>query len=121
MKILVVDDSSFSRKMIIKAIPEDIKSRSEIYEAENGKEAVEKYEEIKPDLVFLDLTMPVMDGFEALYHIRSKHPDAVVIIISADIQQQAVREVMELGAKAFVKKPISPEKMKEIFDKFVEN
>ncbi len=119
MKILVVDDSSFSRKMIIRTIPEHIRKSSEIIEAENGKEAVEKYEEFKPDIVFLDLTMPVMDGFEALYHIRSKHPDAKVIVISADVQQQAVREVMELGAKAFIKKPISPEKMKEIFEKFI--
>ncbi len=118
MKILVVDDSSFSRKMIIRAIPPNIKENSEIVEAENGKEAVEKYEELKPDIVFLDLTMPVMDGFEALYHIRSKHPDANVIVVSADVQQQAVKEVMELGAKAFIKKPISPEKMKEIFEKF---
>ncbi len=118
MKILVVDDSSFSRKMIIRAIPQQIKENSEIIEAENGREAIEKYEKLQPDIVFLDLTMPIMDGFEALYHIRSKYPEANVIVVSADIQQQAIKEVMELGAKAFIKKPISQDKMKEIFEQF---
>ncbi|MBN2695811.1 response regulator [bacterium] len=115
MKILVVDDSGVSRKMLIKSIPENIREKCEIFQAENGLEAVEKYKSDSPDIVFLDLTMPIMDGYEALKEIIEYDPSAIVFVISADIQQKAKERVLELGASGMESKPIKPEKMTSIF------
>ncbi len=115
MKILVVDDSGVSRKMLIKSIPENIRESSEILQAENGLEAVEKYKLEFPDIVFLDLTMPIMDGYDALKEIIEYDAGAIVFVISADIQQKAKERVFELGASGMESKPIKPEKMTSIF------
>lgn len=96
MKILVVDDSKITRKFITKRIPEE----HEVFEGANGKEAFDLYKEINPDIVFLDLTMPIMDGYVALEKIKEYDYDAFVVIISADVQNEAVDKVIKLGAKA---------------------
>ena len=71
MKILVTDDSKMARKMVIKTLPEALDDKNyEILEAQNGQESVDLYKEHNPNIVFMDLTMPVMDGFEALKRIR---------------------------------------------------
>jgi CheY-like chemotaxis protein len=119
MKFLVVDDSKIARRMLIKVLTPLInESEDEVLIAENGKIAVEQYLEHKPDLVFMDLTMPVMDGFEALKKIIKINRDAKVIIVSADIQQTSIDEVMKSDILDFVKKPIDADKMKAIFDKW---
>lgn len=115
MKILVADDSKIARKMIIKSLEDSLNGAYEIIEAQDGNEACEKYKEVKPNLVFLDLTMPVMDGFEALKKIKSFDNDAKMIVISADIQKQAIDKAIEFGANKFIKKPIDSEKMKVLF------
>ncbi len=117
MKILVTDDSKMARKMVIKTLNESIEGEIEIFEGQNGQEAVDLYKQHKPKIVFLDLTMPIMDGFEALEQIKMFDNDAKVIIISADIQKTAVDRVLSLGAYNFIKKPIDTTKMKQILEK----
>lgn len=105
MKILVVDDSKIARKNVISKIPKDL--NIEIIEAENGKEALSLYKSIRPNIVFLDLTMPEMDGYEALEEIMKFDKDAFVVIVSADIQPKAVQKVMSLGAKRHIPKNVN--------------
>ena len=81
----------------------------EITEATNGEEAIAAYREGKGHVIFLDLTMPVKDGFQVLEQIKSDGLDSFVVVVSADIQPKAQQRVKELGAMAFVKKPVSTE------------
>ena len=117
MKILVTDDSKMARKMVIKTLNEDIEEDLEIFEAQNGQEALDLYKEILPTIVFLDLTMPIMDGFTALEKIKEFDKNAKVVVISADIQKLSMDGVLKLGAFDFVKKPIDSTKMKQILKK----
>jgi CheY-like chemotaxis protein len=110
LKILVVDDSKLARMFLIKTLRE-LEPSAKVLEAENGLEAVELFKVEKPDAVFLDLTMPVMDGYEALKEIIKMDPKAQVVIVSADIQAQAQSTVLASGAKMMVPKPINSEKM----------
>ncbi|MBF7070576.1 response regulator [Aliarcobacter butzleri] len=120
MKILVTDDSKMARKMVIKSLEESTIKDLEIFEAQNGQEAIDLYKEISPKIVFLDLTMPIMDGFEALKRIKEIDQNAKVIIISADIQKLSMDRVRELGAFNFIKKPIDSLKMQQILEKIDE-
>jgi len=120
MKILVTDDSKIARKMVIKTLNEATQNQLEIFEAQNGQEALDLYKEKNPDLTFLDLTMPVMDGFEALEKIKEFDKNAKVIVLSADIQKMSVDRVLALGAFNFIKKPIDLEKTQQILKKIAE-
>ncbi|KLE08535.1 response regulator [Aliarcobacter butzleri] len=120
MKILVTDDSKMARKMVIKSLEESTIKDLEIFEAQNGQEAIDLYKKISPKIVFLDLTMPIMDGFEALKRIKEIDQNAKVIIISADIQKLSMDRVRELGAFNFIKKPIDSLKMQQILEKIDE-
>lgn len=93
----------------MKALPAEL--NAEVTQAGNGEEALAAYHAGKAEVIFLDLTMPVMDGFKALELLKREDANAVVIVISADIQPQAQQRVRDLGAAAFVKKPITPEAM----------
>lgn len=106
--ILVVDDAAFMRMMI-----RDILAREGyvIQEAVNGRDAVEKYRECRPDLVTLDITMPEMDGLEALAAIREMDPEARVLMVSAMGQQKMIVDALELGAADFLVKPFQPTKV----------
>ncbi len=110
LNILIVDDSAMSRKLVMKALPEDL--GAVVTQAANGEEALAAYHAGHGEVIFLDLTMPVMDGFRTLEQLKREDANAVVIVISADIQPQAQQRVRELGAAAFVKKPITPEAMR---------
>jgi len=114
MKILVVDDSKLARLSLIKTVKK-LEPSAEFIEADNGAVAVELFKQESPNVVFLDLTMPVMDGFEALIEIIKINPDAQVVVVSADIQEQARNRVLEYGAKNMCPKPINDEKMQNIF------
>lgn len=114
MKILVVDDSKLARKSIIKSVLE-VEPGVEFFEAENGAIAVELFKQESPRVVFLDLTMPVMDGYEALVEIMKLDSDAQVVVVSADIQEEAKQRVLASGAKNMCPKPINVEKMQNIF------
>jgi two-component system chemotaxis response regulator CheY len=102
-KILIVDDSPVSIKIMKSCLPKD--KDYELFEASNGELGVEKYKEVKPDLTFMDLTMPVMNGFDALQAIIKYDEKAMVIIVTADIQIKAIAKANELGAFTVVKKP----------------
>lgn len=117
MKVLVTDDSKMARKMVIKTLIEILGENVEIYEAQNGQESFDLYKQILPNIAFLDLTMPIMDGFEALEKIKEFDIDAKVVIISADIQKLSMDKALQLGAFNFIKKPIDTAKMQQILDK----
>ena len=117
MKILVTDDSKMARKMVIKTLQDALNDKNyEVLETQNGQESVDLYKEHNPNIVFMDLTMSVMDGFEALKQIKEFNENAKVVVISADIQKQAMDKVRELGALNFVKKPIDLKKMEQILN-----
>ena len=111
MKYLVVDDSKLARLSLIKSLKTHI-GESEVFQAVNGEEAVEIVKTEKPDIAFLDLTMPIMDGYEALPKMLEIHPKLKVV--SADIQEKAKTMVLGLGAKLHIKKPINVQKMQNI-------
>lgn len=116
-KILVVDDMVFMR-MSIKNMLEK-KGQFEFYEASNGKEAVQRYKEFKPDLVTMDITMPDMTGIEALKLIIEHDPKAVVMMISAMGQESMVRESILAGAKTFIIKPFKEEQILKTVQKLL--
>lgn len=118
MKILVADDSKLARLSFIKII-KGLEPHCEIIEAENGLIAVEQFKENSPSIVFLDLTMPVMDGYEALEKIIAMNSKAQVVVVTADIQSQAQAQVIALGAKTVIPKPISSEKMQTVLEQLV--
>lgn len=116
MKILVVDDSKAAR-MLIKSLIRDFDDTIEIVEAGNGQEATEMHRKENPDLTFLDLTMPVMDGFEALKIIKERNTGATVIVLTADIQKKSVERCRDLGAYEVLKKLPKKESIAEILSK----
>ena len=115
--ILICDDAAFMRMMI-----QDILTKNGynvVGEAENGKIAVDKYSELSPDLVLLDITMPEMDGIGALKAIKEKDPNACVIMCSAMGQQAMVIEAIQSGAKDFIVKPFQAERVLEAVKKVI--
>jgi two-component system chemotaxis response regulator CheY len=109
-KILVVDDASFMRMRMTKLLTDN---GFEVDEAENGADAVSKYQNDKPDLVLMDITMPIMDGIEALKKIKESDANANVIMCSAIGQQAMVIEALKAGAKDFIVKPFQPDRIME--------
>lgn len=112
--VLVVDDAAFMRMMIRDIL---VKEGYVIHEAVNGRDAVEKFDEVRPDLVTMDITMPEMDGVEALRAIRGRHPEARVLMVSAMGQQKMIVEALEAGAMDFLVKPFQPTKVLETVKK----
>ena len=108
-KILLVDDAAFMRKMIRDTLEKN--GYTEVYEAVDGADAVVKYDEIKPDLVVMDITMPNMDGLEALKAIRAKDGSANVVMCSAMGQESMVMDAVRSGAKDFIVKPFKPDRV----------
>lgn len=106
-KVLIVDDSPISRKMLKSCFPKE--DSYEFYEAGDGLIGFEMYKEIRPDITFMDLTMPVMDGATSLAEIRKFDPQALVIVSTADVQIKSITQVMEFGAFMVLKKPPSKE------------
>jgi len=115
MKYLVVDDSKLARLSLVKSLKANIE-KAEIFQAVNGVEALKVMHSEKPNIVFLDLTMPEMDGYEALPKLLEINANAKVVVVSADIQTKAKERVIALGAQLHMQKPINADKMKEILD-----
>ncbi|MBQ9928065.1 MAG: response regulator [Lachnospiraceae bacterium] len=115
--ILVVDDAAFMRMMIKDILTKN--GYNVIGEAENGAKALEKYNELKPDLVLMDITMPEVDGIQALKNIKAADSGAMVIMCSAMGQQAMVIEAIQGGAKDFIVKPFQPDRVLEAVKKVV--
>ena len=109
---LVVDDSKISRKWLIEMIPKKILEHAIVVEGVNGQEAIDFYQEHRPDVVFLDITMPVLDGFGALEAIKAINSDAIVVMVSADRQKSTKEKVLAMGASAILSKPIDAEEFR---------
>jgi two-component system chemotaxis response regulator CheY len=115
--ILICDDAAFMRMMIKDILTKN--GYNVVAEAENGAKAVEKYNETKPDLVLMDITMPEMDGIQALKKIIAGDPKALVIMCSAMGQQAMVIESIQSGAKDFIVKPFQADRVLEAVKKVI--
>ena len=116
-RVLIVDDAAFMRMMI-----RDILNKNgyEVAgEAENGARAIERYKELLPDLVIMDITMPEVDGINAVKEIKKGFPDAKIIMCSAMGQQAMVIESIQAGARDFIVKPFQVERVIEAVKKVV--
>ena len=107
-KILVVDDAAFMRLRAVKLLKD---AGHSVVEAENGRLAVESYGRARPDAVLMDITMPEMDGLEALAEIRRLDPTARVAMLTAMGQQSIVMDAIKRGARDFVVKPFAPDRV----------
>jgi CheY-like chemotaxis protein len=114
--LLICDDSSMARKQVARSLPDGWEV--DIEYATNGLEGLEAIRQGKGEMVFLDLTMPQMDGYEVLQKIREEQHKAMVIVISGDIQPEAMERVKTLGALDFIKKPINKEKLHSVLHEF---
>jgi CheY-like chemotaxis protein len=114
--ILICDDSSMARKQMARSLPShwDVS----VNFAADGREGIEAIKQGKGEILFLDLNMPVMDGYEVLQTIRKHDFDTQVIVVSGDVQPEAYRRVMDLGAMAFLSKPVQSEQIESILTDF---
>jgi len=117
LRFLIVDDTRFMRLMltdILRKLDHEV-----VGEADNGHKAIELYKELRPDITFMDITMPEMDGMEAMEQIRKFDPNAVIIICSAVNQQDLVEGALKRGANDYVVKPFKPKQIREAIEKYV--
>lgn len=117
-KILVVDDAFFMRNLLGNTL-KDI-GYTNIYFAENGQNAVEKALEIRPDLVTLDISMPIMDGIEAVEKIIEACPSCKIVMVSAVTNQNAVKQALMNGAVDFIKKPFDKNELEKVMKKHLD-
>ena len=114
--LLICDDSNMARKQVARSLPPDWDV--EVTFAKNGVEGVEAIKAGHGEMVFLDLTMPEMDGYGVLDTIKAEKLKCVVIVISADIQPEARERVMKAGALDFIRKPINQDKLVEVLSRY---
>ncbi|WP_018692879.1 response regulator [Algicola sagamiensis] len=114
--LLICDDSNLARKQMARSLPDhwDV----DITFASHGQEAMEVLKNQKVDLLFLDLNMPVMDGYEVLQAMRDEDLHTMAIVVSGDVQPEAKERVMQLGALDFIKKPVDKEKLAQIVSRY---
>ena len=114
-RVLIVDDAAFMRMMLKDIL---IKNGLEVVgEAVNGADAIEKFQELQPDIVTMDITMPEMDGITAVKEIRASPPQAKIIMCSAMGQQPMVLEAIQAGAKDFIVKPFQADRVIDSINK----
>lgn len=118
IKIIIIDDSILARKQLKDVLLNN--GISQVIEGSNGQEAVDLYKEHKPDLLFLDIVMPVKSGNIAIQEIRDFDPDANIVIVSSVGTQSELRLMIEAGAKEFIQKPFQPDQICQVLEKFFE-
>jgi len=112
--VLIADDSEFMRNLLREILEED---HTIVEEVENGVEAVEVFEETEPDLVMMDIVMPIRDGIEATDEIKNEHPGANVIMCTSVGQEEKMKEAVKAGADGYITKPFQkPSVMEAIRD-----
>lgn len=116
--ILICDDSILCRRQMKKMLTSIINCN--IYEAENGEVAVEKYKRYKPNIVFMDLVIPIKDGLETSREIITYDPKAYIIIISSVGTQKSIKESLTIGVKDFIQKPIDKTQLLRLINAFIE-
>ncbi len=117
-KILIGDDSILARKQLKDIIAQY--GGTTFVEAVNGQEAIDKFKSDKPDIVFLDIVMPVKDGIAAVKEIRESDPKAVIIIVSSVGTQAQLKNAIEAGAKDFIQKPLNVEQIERVLKNYFE-
>ena len=118
-RILIVDDSRTSRKILRNIL--EIAGHDIVGEAMDGQDGVNKYKELRPDIVTLDITMPVLDGLGALKLIKEIDSDSKIIMVTAAGQQNKMIDAIKLGAAEFVTKPFEPDEITKMVDKLAES
>lgn len=114
-RVLITDDTAFMRMTLRRLLEQN--GYEVVGEAENGADAVEKYSQLRPDVVTMDLTMPQMDGITAIREIMKIDPGARIIVVSAMGQKPMVIEALNAGAKDFLVKPFQPQRVLEAIQK----
>jgi len=117
-RALIVDDSMLMRRMVGESLADD--GWEIIAEAGDGQEAVEQYEQFRPDVVTLDIVMPGTDGMYALDHILRDDPNAKIVVVSALNQTKLISEAIRKGAQDFIAKPFLPEQLQETVNRCLE-
>ncbi len=113
--VLIVDDSRTSRKMLRNILEQN--GHVVVDEAVNGQEGVQKFQACKPDVVTMDITMPIVDGMEALKMIKAIHPEAKVIMVTAAGQKNKMIDCIKLGADEFLTKPFDAKEIADVVTK----
>ncbi len=116
-KIMVVDDAAFLRAMLKDILVSA--GHQVVFEAKNGQEAVDKYKAVQPDLVTMDITMPIMEGIQAVKEIRLMDPEANIVMCSAMGQRNLIIQAIQSGAKDFIIKPFQSDRVLEAIDKAI--
>jgi chemotaxis protein CheY-P-specific phosphatase CheC len=116
LKVTLCDDSKMARKQLLRTLPDDWDA--EVHQAEHGEQALTCVREGRAEILFLDLNMPVKDGYETLQAIKDEQLETLVIVVSGDIQPEAQKRVQSLGAMAFVKKPMKAEDVQTLLQQF---
>ncbi len=114
-RILITDDTAFMRMTLRNVLEKN--GYEVVAEAEDGLQAVERYQQLKPDLVTMDITMPNMDGITAIKKIMDQDPQAKIVVVSAMGQKALVIEALNSGAKDFIVKPFQPDRIVEALQK----
>jgi two-component system chemotaxis response regulator CheY len=117
MRVLIVDDAMFMRRMLSDILEKG--GHAVCGEASTGKEAVDRYKEVKPDLVTMDIIMPDMSGIEAVKEIKKIDAEAKILMVSAMGQQALVLEAVQAGALDYVVKPFQPSRVLESIDRII--
>jgi two-component system, chemotaxis family, chemotaxis protein CheY len=116
LNIMLVDDSAFMRNMLKNLVAEA--GHKVVGEASDGQQAIQKYQEIKPNLVFMDIMMPVMNGIDALKGIIAQDKNAKVVMCTSVGQEKVVNEAVEAGASDFIVKPFTKDDVQAIIKKY---
>ncbi len=118
LNIMVVDDSSITVKKLSKALEK--LGHTVVQMARSGREAVDLYGRVNPDLVTMDITMPDMDGIEATRQIRSQYKDALIIMVTSHGQEQMVMDAISAGARGYIIKPFESKKLEEAINTVIQ-
>lgn len=116
LSVIVCDDSKFARSQLVRGLPDELKTN--LKEASDGAQALDIIKSGFGELMFLDLNMPNMDGYEVLQEIKKQNLDILVIVITGDVQKEAEKRILSLGALAYIKKPLDLSQLNEVLIRY---